>query len=68
MTTRNTQEVVQELYGVEVSPTLVSEISARRWPASSTVWTAFSMDWMLPSLDQCKKQLSKLSSRRYKPS
>src|ERR1700739_4686038 len=28
MTTRDIQEVVQELYGVEVSPTLVSEITA----------------------------------------
>jgi transposase-like protein len=37
MTTRDIQEVVQELYGVEVSPTLVSEITADL-DAEVTAW------------------------------
>jgi transposase-like protein len=28
MTTRDIQEIVKEMYGVEVSPTLISEITA----------------------------------------
>jgi transposase-like protein len=37
MTTRDIQEIVQELYGVEVSPTLVSEITADL-DAEVTAW------------------------------
>jgi putative transposase len=37
MTTRDIQEIVQELYGVEVSPTLVSEITADL-DAEVTTW------------------------------
>ncbi len=39
MTTRDIQEVVQELYGVEVSPTLVSEITADL-DAEAVAWRA----------------------------
>jgi transposase-like protein len=35
MTTRDIQEVVKELYGVEVSPTLVSQITARKLDAKT---------------------------------
>jgi putative transposase len=52
MTTRDIQEIVQELYGVEVSPTLVSEITADL-DAEVTAWRTRTLDpvWPIVYLD-----------------
>lgn len=52
MTTRDIQEVVKELYGVEVSPTLVSQITADL-DAEVTVWQQRQLDavWPIVYLD-----------------
>jgi transposase-like protein len=52
MTTRDIQDVVQELYGVEVSPTLVSEITADL-DAQVTAWRQRRLDavWPIVYLD-----------------
>jgi putative transposase len=47
MTTRDIQEIVQELYGVEVSPTLVSEITADL-DAEVTAWRTRALDSVWP--------------------
>jgi putative transposase len=47
MTTRDIQEVVQELYGVEVSPTLISEITADL-DAEATAWRSRPLDPLWP--------------------
>jgi putative transposase len=47
MTTRDIQEIVQELYGVEVSPQLVSEITADL-DASVTGWRNRTLDAVWP--------------------
>jgi putative transposase len=47
MTTRDIQEIVRELYGVEVSPTLVSEITADL-DAEVTVWRTRELDPVWP--------------------
>jgi transposase-like protein len=47
MTTRDIQEIVQELYGVDVSPTLVSEITADL-DAEVTAWRTRSLDPVWP--------------------
>jgi transposase-like protein len=47
MTTRDIQEIVQELYGVEVSPTLVSEITADL-DGEVTAWRTRSLDPVWP--------------------
>jgi putative transposase len=47
MTTRDIQDVVQELYGVEVSPTLVSEITADL-DAEVTAWRQRRLDAVWP--------------------
>jgi transposase-like protein len=47
MTTRDIQEIVQELYGVEVSPQLVSEITADL-DASVTAWRSRSLEAVWP--------------------
>jgi putative transposase len=52
MTTRDIQELVQELYGVEVSPALVSEITADL-DAEVTAWRTRQLDpvWPIVYLD-----------------
>lgn len=52
MTTRDIQEVVQDLYGVEVSPSLVSEITADL-DAEVTAWRTRRLDavWPIVYLD-----------------
>lgn len=52
MTTRDIQEIVKELYGVEVSPTLVSEITADL-DAEVTAWRQRRLDavWPIVYLD-----------------
>jgi putative transposase len=52
MTTRDIQEVVKELYGVDVSPTLVSEITADL-DAEVTAWRTRRLDsvWPIVYLD-----------------
>mgnify|MGYP001791860234 CR=1 FL=1 len=52
LTTRDIQDVVQELYGVEVSPTLVSEITADL-DAEVTAWRQRRLDavWPIVYLD-----------------
>jgi putative transposase len=52
MTTRDIQEVVKDLYGVEVSPTLVSEITADL-DAEVTAWRTRRLDavWPIVYLD-----------------
>jgi len=47
MTTRDIQEIVQELYGVEVSPTLVSEITGDL-DAEVTTWRTRRLDPVWP--------------------
>ena len=47
MTTRDIQEIVQELYGVEVSPTLVSAIT-EDLDAEVTAWRSRSLDSVWP--------------------
>jgi len=47
MTTRDIQEIVQELYGVEVSPTLVSAIT-EDLDAEVTAWRSRSLDPVWP--------------------
>jgi transposase-like protein len=47
MTTRDIQEIVRELYGVEVSPTLVSEITADL-DAEVTAWRTRTLDPVWP--------------------
>jgi len=47
MTTRDIQEIVQELYGVEVSPTLISEITSDL-DAEVTAWRTRSLDPVWP--------------------
>jgi transposase-like protein len=47
MTTRDIQEIVQELYGVEVSPQLVSEVTADL-DASVTAWRSRSLEAVWP--------------------
>jgi putative transposase len=47
MTTRDIQEIVQELYGVEISPTLVSEITADL-DAEVTAWRTRTLDPVWP--------------------
>ena len=47
MTTRDIQEIVQELYGVDVSPQLVSEITADL-DAEVTAWRSRSLDAVWP--------------------
>lgn len=47
MTTRDIQEIVQELYGVEISPTLVSEITADL-DAEATAWRTRQLDAVWP--------------------
>jgi putative transposase len=47
MTTRDIQEVVQELYGVEVSPTLISEITADL-DAEAIAWRSRPLDPLWP--------------------
>jgi putative transposase len=52
MTTRDIQEVVQELYGVEVSPTLISDITADL-DAEATAWRSRPLEpvWPIVYLD-----------------
>jgi putative transposase len=52
MTTRDIQEIVEELYGVDVSPTLISEITADLDPEVSA-WRARQLDpiWPIVYLD-----------------
>jgi putative transposase len=52
MTTRDIQDVVKELYGVDVSPTLISEITADL-DAQVTAWRARQLDpvWPIVFLD-----------------
>jgi putative transposase len=52
MTTRDIQEIVKELYGVDVSPTLISEITADL-DAEVTAWRARQLDpvWPIVYLD-----------------
>ena len=52
MTTRDIQDIVQELYGVEVSPTLISEITADL-DAEVTAWRTRRLDavWPIVYLD-----------------
>ena len=52
MTTRDIQEIVKELYGVDVSPTLISEITADL-DAEVTAWRARLLDpvWPIVYLD-----------------
>ena len=52
MTTRDIQEVVKELYGVDVSPTLVSQITADL-DAEVTAWRQRPLDavWPIVYLD-----------------
>ena len=52
MTTRDIQEIVEELYGVEVSATLVSEVTADL-DAEVTAWRSRSLDsvWPIVYLD-----------------
>ncbi len=52
MTTRDIQEVVKELYGVDVSPTLISEITADL-DAQVTAWRSRQLDpvWPIVYLD-----------------
>ena len=52
MTTRDIQELVKELYGVDVSPTLVSQITADR-DAAVTAWRTRRLDpiWPIVYLD-----------------
>jgi transposase-like protein len=52
MTTRDIQQIVQELYGVEVSPTLISEITADL-DAEVTAWRTRQLDpvWPIVYLD-----------------
>jgi transposase-like protein len=47
MTTRDIQEIVRELYGVEVSPTLISEITADL-DAEVTAWRTRPLDGVWP--------------------
>ena len=47
MTTRDIQEIVQELYGVEVSPTLISQITADL-DAEVTAWRTRPLDPVWP--------------------
>ena len=47
LTTRDIQDIVQELYGVEVSPTLVSEITADL-DAEVTAWRTRRLDGVWP--------------------
>jgi putative transposase len=47
MTTRDIQEIVKELYGVEVSPTLISEITSDL-DAEVTAWRTRSLDPVWP--------------------
>ena len=47
MTTRDIQEIVQELYGVEVSPTLISDITADI-DAEVTAWRTRPLDAVWP--------------------
>jgi putative transposase len=47
MTTRDIQEVVQELYGVEVSPTLISDITADL-DAEATAWRSRPLEPVWP--------------------
>jgi putative transposase len=47
MTTRDIQEIVKELYGVDVSPTLISEITADL-DAEVTAWRSRQLDPVLP--------------------
>jgi transposase-like protein len=47
MTTRDIQDIVKELYGVEVSPTLVSEITADL-DAEVTAWRTRRLDGVWP--------------------
>ncbi len=47
MTTRDIQEIVEELYGVEVSPTLVSEVTADL-DEEVTAWRSRSIDPVWP--------------------
>jgi transposase-like protein len=47
MTTRDIQEIVQDLYGVEVSPTLISEITADL-DAEVTAWRTRPLDAVWP--------------------
>jgi putative transposase len=47
MTTRDIQEIVNELYGVDVSPTLISEITADL-DAQVTAWRARQLDAVWP--------------------
>ncbi len=52
MTTRDIQDIVQELYGVDVSPTLISEITADL-DAEVTAWRTRQLDpvWPIVYLD-----------------
>lgn len=52
MTTRDIQEIVRELYGVDVSPTLISEITSDL-DAEVTAWRTRSLDpvWPIVYLD-----------------
>src|SRR5689334_16265441 len=47
MTTRDIQEIVQQLYGVEISPTLISEITADL-DAEVTAWRTRTLDSVWP--------------------
>ena len=47
MTTRDIQEIVKELYGVDVSPTLISEITADL-DAEVTAWRTRRLDAVWP--------------------
>src|SRR3990170_4723567 len=49
MTTRDIQEIVKELYGVEVSPTLISEITADL-DAEVKTWQTRRLDAVIPIL------------------
>lgn len=50
MTTRDIQELIKELYGVEVSPTLISEITADL-DAEVKVWQTRRLDRVWPIVD-----------------
>src|SRR5438105_15330575 len=64
MTTRDIQEVVKELYGVDVSPTLVSEITADL-DAEVTAWRQRRLEavWPIVYLDGIVVQVRGESGR-----
>lgn len=62
MTTRDIQDVVQELYGVEISPTLISEITADV-DAEATAWRSRPLDRQ-PGLRDLRRPRSRRTGTR----